>query len=120
METQYKLKIKHILVTKIAKSVEYEEGGLEEVYTFGEVESECGLIRSKIVNVEDKLIGQVLLVPPHDPPDTGVHQPVLVATHIYTLDQGQPEVPLEFRVQKRGDESATRGIHVNRRVPTAL
>lgn len=55
--------------------------------TFGEVESEGGLIGAKIVDMEDKFIRQIRLVSPHNPTDSSVNQTVFVTTHIYALNQ---------------------------------
>lgn len=41
--------------------------------TFGEIESECRLIGSEIVDMKNELLGQVLLAPPDDPPDARIH-----------------------------------------------
>ena len=53
--------------------------------TFGEIESEGWLIGSKVVYVEDEFFGQVLFVPPNNPPNSGIHEAILVATHINAL-----------------------------------
>jgi len=87
--------------------------------TFGEVEGEGGLVGAEVVDVEDELLRQVLLGPPDAPPDAGVDQAILVPTDVDALHERQTEVPLQFRVQERRDEPATRCVHVDRRVPAA-
>lgn len=67
-------------------------------FTFREVEGESLLIITKIVDVEDKFIRQVFLVPPNHPPYPGIHKTILVTTNVYTLNQWQSEVPFQFRV----------------------
>ena len=57
----------------------------EKKITFREIESESGLISTKIVNMEDKLIRQVLLVPPDDPTNSSIYKSILVATYIDAL-----------------------------------
>lgn len=56
------------------------------ILAFREVESECRLICSKIVNMENELFGQIVLPPPDDPTDTCVDEPVFVAADINALD----------------------------------
>lgn len=70
--------------------------------------------------MEDELFRQVFLAPPDDPPNAGVHQTILVAAHVDALDERQPEVPLQLRVEERRNEPAARRIDVDRSVPTAL
>lgn len=68
------------------------------VCTLREVEGEGRLICSKVVYMEDELLRQVLFVPPNDPPNSCIHESVLVAANIDALHQRQTEIPLEFRV----------------------
>ena len=42
------------------------------VDTFGEVERDSWLVCAEVVDVEDELLGEVLLVSPDHPPDAGV------------------------------------------------
>lgn len=53
--------------------------------TFGEVESEGGLIGAEVIDVEDELFGEVGLAPPDDPPNSGVDEPVFVSAHVDAL-----------------------------------
>lgn len=50
--------------------------------TFGEIQSESGLISSKVVNMEDEFFRQILFAPPYNPPNSGVHKPIFVATNV--------------------------------------
>lgn len=86
--------------------------------TFGEIEGEGWLIRSKIVDMEDELIRQIFLAPPDDPPDSGVDEAVLVSTDIDALHQRQPEIPFQVRVQERRNESAARRIYMDWSIPS--
>ena len=63
------------------------------VCTFGEIESESGLVGAKIVDMEDEFFRQVFLVPPDNPTNSSINKPILMATHINTLYKGQPKVP---------------------------
>lgn len=45
--------------------------------TLGEVEGEGGLVSTEVVDVEDKVLGEVLGSSPEDPTDTGVDETVL-------------------------------------------
>ena len=60
---------------------------LVQYATFGEVESEGGLISAKIIDVEDKFFRQIRIGSPHNPTDSGINQTVFVTTHIYALNQ---------------------------------
>ena len=88
--------------------------------TFGEVEREGGLVGAEVVDVEDEVLGQVLLAAPDAPADAGVDEAVLVAADVDALHPRQPEVPLQLRVQERRDEPAAGGVHVDGRPPTGL
>ena len=48
--------------------------------TFGKVESEGGLVRTEVVNVEDELFGKVFRGAPDDPADAGVDLELALAT----------------------------------------
>lgn len=41
--------------------------------TLGEIQGERSLISSKVIDVEDQLLGKVLLRAPNHPSDTGIH-----------------------------------------------
>ena len=72
----------------------------------GEVERESGLVSAEVVDVEDELVGEVLLVAPYHPANAGIHEPVLVPAYVDAFHQRQPEVLLQLRVQERRDEPA--------------
>ena len=65
-------------------------------------------------------LGQVLLVTPDDPADARSHQAVLVAGRVDRHHALQTEVPVQLRVQERGDEAARRRVHVDRDVQPGL
>ena len=65
-------------------------------------------------------LGQVLLVTPDDPADARSHQAVLVAGRVDRHHALQAEVPVQLRVQERGDEAARRRVHVDRDVQPGL
>lgn len=88
------------------------------IRTLGEVQSKSRLIRSKIVDVEDEFLRQVLLGPPDHPPYSGIDQPIFVSAHIDALHQGQPEVPFQLWVQKWCDEPTTCCIYMDWCVPS--
>lgn len=56
--------------------------------TFGEIEGESGLISPKIVDMEDKFVRQIFLVPPDDPTNSSINKPIFMATDIDTLYKG--------------------------------
>jgi hypothetical protein len=84
---------------------------------FGEVKCEGGLVGAEVVDVEDELVGQVLLVAPDAPADAGVDEAVLMAADVDALDPGETEVPLQLRVEEGRDEAAARRVNVDRRFP---
>jgi hypothetical protein len=80
-------------------------------------ERECWLVGAEVVDVEDEVVGEVLLAPPDHPSDAGVDEAVLVPADVDALHQRQPEVPLQLRGQERRDEPAARRVHVDGSVP---
>ena len=70
--------------------------------------------------MEHQVLGQRIGVAPDRPADAGVDQPVLVARGVDRLHPGQAEVPLEVRIDERGDEAARRRIDVHRDVEPGL
>lgn len=55
---------------------------------FGEVESERSLVCTEVVDVKDKLLGEVFGFTPDDPAHTGVHLWRLVGFHVMELLKG--------------------------------
>lgn len=84
-----------------------------------EVEIESRLIASQVVQVEDKLLGQVLLLAEDYPSYTWKHETVLVARHVDASHARHTEVPLDIRVYEWRDESSGGRINVDINVPSA-
>ena len=95
------------------------QGNWIGIVTFGEIESECGLISSKVVNVENKFFRQVVLAPPDNPTNSSIDKTIFVATNINALHKGKPEVPLKLRVQEWCNKSTTSCINMNLGIPSA-
>ena len=87
---------------------------------FTEVERHRGLVGAQVVGVEDELLREILLPPPHDPPKSWIHEAVLVAGHVNRFHQREPEVPHKVRVDEGRDEAPRSSVHVDGRIPTRL
>lgn len=85
--------------------------------TFRKVEGKSGLVSSQIVDMKNQFLREILLVTPHYPSNTGIHKPILVATYVDALHQGQPKVPHKVWVQKRRYKSSTCSVYVDGNVP---
>lgn len=86
-----------------------------------EVQRERVLDRAEVVQLEDQVLGQVLLRPPDDPSDTDVRESKLVSGRVDRHDAGDLEVPQVLRRRERRDERARRAVDVDRhRVARAL
>jgi len=88
--------------------------------TAREVERKRRLVGTEVVDVEDKLLREVLCVAPDDPADTRVDEAVLVAGDVDGGDLWQAEVPEQAGVDKGGDEAARCGIDVDVYIDVAL
>lgn len=86
--------------------------------TFGEVEGEGRLVGSKIVDMKDELIGQVLFTPPNHPTYASIHKPVLVAANINAFHKWQAEVPLQLWVKKGCNKATTCCIYMDWSIPS--
>ena len=84
----------------------------------GEVERERRHAVAQVVDPEDEVVGQRGRVPPDDPANARVDQPVLVARGVDRGDPRQPEVPDHVGVEERRDEGAGRAVDVHRNVQT--
>ena len=95
------------------------QGNWIGIVTFGEIESESGLISSKVVNVENKFFRQVFLAPPDNPTDSSIDKTIFVATNVNALHKGKSEVPFKLWVQKWCNKSTTSCINMNLGIPSA-
>lgn len=86
--------------------------------TFREIESEGGLFSSKVLDVEDKILRQVIFAPPDYPPDSGIHKTVLMSTNIDTLYQWKTEIPFQLWINEWRNESTTSCVNMNRSIPS--
>lgn len=57
--------------------------GNDHASTPGEVEGDRCLVASQVVDMEDDRLWQVLLAPPDDPAQAGVHQPIPARHTLY-------------------------------------
>jgi hypothetical protein len=79
----------------------------------GEVEGERRLVGTKVVDVEDELLGEVFGVTPDDPTYTWIDKTIFVAGNIDGDDLWQAEIPEEIWVDKGSDETAGCGVDVD-------
>ena len=84
----------------------------------GEVERERRHLAAQVVDPEHEVVRQRVRSPPHDPADPGIYQAVLVAGGVDGRHPRNPEIPLQFGLQERGDEPSRRAVHVDRHVVT--
>ena len=81
-----------------------------------EVQREGGHVAAEIIDVEDQVLGEVLLLAPDHPPAAQGREAELVAGRVDGLDPRNPEIPFELRRAERRQESAAGPVHVNRDV----
>jgi hypothetical protein len=85
-----------------------------------EVEREGRHVVAQVVDPEDQVLGQRLGVPPQDPADARVHEPVLVARGVDGGDPRRPEVPGQVGVDERCDGRAGGTVDVDGNVEARL
>lgn len=92
---------------------------LSEGGTFREIESEGGLVSSKVIDMKDKVFRQILLGPPDNPTNTSINKPILVPTNIDALHQWKTEVPFQLWVKEWCNKPTTSCVYMNWCVPPA-
>src|SRR5205807_2514139 len=68
------------------------------------VEREGRHVVAEVVDPEDQFVGERVGVAPHDPANTRVNEPVLVARRVDRRHPRLPEVPFQVRIDERRDE----------------
>ncbi len=84
----------------------------------GEVQGEGRHVAAEVVDPENQILRQVLGPAPHDKPDAGIGQPILVAADVDRHHAGQPKIPYQVRMQKRHHKAPTGRVDVYRDVHT--
>ena len=85
-----------------------------------EVQTHLRDVGSEVIDRERHFVGQILLVLPDHPAQTRIYQTVFVARRGDRQHPFEAEVPLLFGFEERQDETARRGVHVDRNFVTRL
>ena len=78
-----------------------------------EVDLEHGHVATQVGDMEDEVVGQVLLVPPQHPAHPQGCQPELVSRGADRLDPGDTEVPYDAGSAEGGEEGARSAVDVD-------
>src|SRR5579862_9795679 len=101
------------LVTVTTQSHEVVVLGDDLPSRTGEVEVEVRHVTAEIVDVEDQLVGKLVLVAPDHPPGAEGGEPELVPRSVDGLHPRDPEVEEDLRGAERGEETAARAVDVD-------